>query len=98
MSQIIVSGGTTSVTTVDSANTYLVESGGVLDVLSGGLVSGLITVDPTGDAVVSLGGTTLSAAISGGQQDVYGLAVSTTVSSFGVQLRAFRRNRQRDHA
>ncbi len=41
MSQIIVSGGSTSFISVDDSNTYLVESGGTLYVVGGGLVSGL---------------------------------------------------------
>lgn len=43
MSEVIVSAGTTSVTIVDASNTYLVESGGTLDVLNGGLVAALNT-------------------------------------------------------
>jgi hypothetical protein len=34
MGEIIVSGGTTSVPTVDVSNTYLVESGGTLESLT----------------------------------------------------------------
>jgi hypothetical protein len=55
MSLIIVSGTTSSVTTVDSTNSYVVESGGVLDILNGGVVSGLITVSSGGTAIVSGG-------------------------------------------
>jgi autotransporter passenger strand-loop-strand repeat protein len=87
MSQIIVSGGTTSVTTVDASNTYLVESGGQLDILNGGLVSGLITVDQCGTLIVSSGGTTLSAMISSlGYQIVYGdgTVSDTTVLNGGT--------------
>ena len=57
MSQIIVSGVTSSVTAVDASNTYLVESGGTLDILNGGLVSGLITVSQGGTLNVYAGGT-----------------------------------------
>jgi hypothetical protein len=63
VSLIIVSGTTTSITSVDASNTYLVESGGVLDILNGGLVSGLISVVQGGELVVSAGGTALSATI-----------------------------------
>jgi autotransporter passenger strand-loop-strand repeat protein len=72
MSEIIVSGGTTSVTSVDASDTYLVESGGTLAILNGGLVSGLVTVDQGGAVNVSSGGTALSTTISGGYQQVYG--------------------------
>jgi autotransporter passenger strand-loop-strand repeat protein len=84
--QIVVSETTSNVSTVDSSDTYLVESSGVLNILNGGVVSGLVTVDQTGQLNVSSGGTTLSAAISGGaEQFVYGLAVSTTVLDAGFQ-------------
>jgi autotransporter passenger strand-loop-strand repeat protein len=86
MSQIIVSGTTSDVTTVDSANTYLVESGGILDILSGGVVSGLITVSQGGELDVSSGGTTLSTVISSGGSDYIlgnGSASAITVDSGG---------------
>lgn len=65
MSQIVVSSGTTSVTTVDASNTFLVEDSGTLEILDGGVVSGLITVVPAGALQVDAGGTALSATISG---------------------------------
>ena len=77
-SQIVISGTTSNISTVDSTHTYLVESSGVLNILSGGVVSGLVTVDSSGQLNVSSGGTTLNAALSGGRETVYGLAVSTT--------------------
>jgi antigen 43 len=88
MSQIIVTGGTTSVTTVDASNTYHVEDGGTLDILYFGLVSGLITVGGDGRLIVSEDGTALSTTISnGGVQDVVngGIAISSTISSGGYQ-------------
>jgi hypothetical protein len=48
MSQIVVSSGVTTVSTVDASNTYLVEGSGTLIVLDGGLVSGLITISQGG--------------------------------------------------
>jgi autotransporter passenger strand-loop-strand repeat protein len=84
MSEIIVSSGvTTSVSTLDASNTYLVERAGVLDILNGGLISGLITVDSTLN--VSSGGTTLSTTINQyGYQYVWngGIASGTTISYY----------------
>src|SRR5580700_6688154 len=81
MSQIIVSSGTTSVSTIDASNTYFVEGSGTLDILDGGLISSLVTVGQGGVALIASGGTTLSMTISsGGEQDVYGSAMDTTVS------------------
>ena len=59
MSEIIVSGVTTSVTTIDATNSYLVESNGELDIVAGGLVSGLVTIGRGGTVFVSSGGTVL---------------------------------------
>jgi autotransporter passenger strand-loop-strand repeat protein len=87
MSEIIVSGGTTSVSTVDASDTYLVEGGGTLDILSGGLVSGLITVAQAGTLIVSSGGTALDTMIGfGGTQFDYGSANGTTISYGGSQI------------
>jgi fibronectin-binding autotransporter adhesin len=88
MSEIIVSGTTISVTTIDASNTYLVESSGVLEVLNGGLVSGLITVgNPAGlrgTLVVSSGGTTLSTTIGANALAYdFGAASGTTISYGG---------------
>jgi hypothetical protein len=41
MSQIVVSSGTTSVSTVDASNSYLDEMQGTLVIFNGGLVSGV---------------------------------------------------------
>jgi len=86
MSQIVVSETTSNVSTVDSTNTYLVESSGILNILSGGVVSGLITVESNGQLLdVSSGGTTLNAVVSAGREAVFGLAVSTTLVYPGEQ-------------
>jgi autotransporter passenger strand-loop-strand repeat protein len=58
---------------------HIVESGGVLEVLSGGLVSGLISVSSGGTTMVTSGGTTLSATISGGVQFDYSFASGVTI-------------------
>ena len=59
MSQIVVSSGTTSVSTIDASNTYFVEGSGTLDILDGGLISSLVTVYQGGVMLISSGGTTL---------------------------------------
>jgi hypothetical protein len=58
MSLIIISGGSTSVTTADASDSYIVESSGTLEILGGGLVSGLITLSNGGQVIVN-GGTAL---------------------------------------
>ena len=68
--EIISSGGIVSNTTV--------LSGGALDVLSGGLADPTM-IDSDGLEVVSAGGTDNGAQISGGEQDVLGLASDATV-------------------
>ena len=68
MTTIIVSSGVTSSVSTPTPNTtaYLVEGTGVLDVLSGGTVSGPITVKAGGQVTVSSGGKVLSTVISSG--------------------------------
>jgi autotransporter passenger strand-loop-strand repeat protein len=95
MPLITVSGITSDVTTVDSTNTYLVESGGILDILGGGGVSGLITVEQNGEAIVNSGGTVLSTTVSSGGAEYVGVngasgtASGTTISNVGIQYVGF---------
>ena len=82
MSQIIVSGGTTFVTTVDS-NSYLIETndpyaGATLDILDGGAVTGPITVGQYATLIVSSGGTALNTTVN--------LRGSVLVASGGTSL------------
>ena len=70
MTTIIVSSGTTDVSTPTSS-AYIVEHSGTLDIINGGTVSGLVTVSSGGLVNVSSGGTDFSANISkGGTVDV----------------------------
>jgi autotransporter passenger strand-loop-strand repeat protein len=89
MSQIIVSSGTTTVSTVDTSNTYLVEGSGTLVILNGGLVSNLIAVGQVGSAggtlIVSSGGTVLNTLINNAVELVYGAASGTTIFVNGTQ-------------
>jgi autotransporter passenger strand-loop-strand repeat protein len=88
LGQIIVSGSTLSVSTVDTTDTYLVESGGILTILGGGLVSGLVTVAQGGQLRVDSGGLVLSATVlSGGDQIAYVDAIvsGVAISSGGIQ-------------
>ena len=88
MTTIIVSSGVTSNVSTPTPNTtaYLVEGTGVLDVLSGGTVSGPITVKAGGQVTVSSGGKVLSTVISsGGAEADFGTASNTIISSHGSQ-------------
>ncbi len=67
-----VSGGT------DVSGT--VGDGGTQTVFSGGTASDTLVADP-GLQIVSAGASATSVIVSGGEQDVYGIAVSTTVES-----------------
>ena len=69
-SQVIKAGGAASGTIVSSGGTVVVNSGAKLT--SGVVSSG-------GTEIVSAGGSDLGAKISGGEQDVFGLASGTTV-------------------
>ena len=81
MTTIIVSSGTTVVSTPTTSE-YIVEGSGTLDILNGGTVSGLITVSSGGSVNVSSGGEALSATISkGGTVEVLS---SGTVDQFEV--------------
>jgi fibronectin-binding autotransporter adhesin len=90
MTTITISSGVTSNVSTPIPNTtaYLVEGTGVLDVLSGGTVSGPITVKAGGLVTVSSGGKVLSTVISShGSQTVEagGFASNTFVDAGGEQ-------------
>jgi autotransporter passenger strand-loop-strand repeat protein len=78
MTTIIVSSGSTLVSTpIPNTTAYLVEGTGALDVLSGGTVSGPITVKAGGLVTVSSGGKVLSTVISsGGAEADFGTAAT----------------------
>jgi autotransporter passenger strand-loop-strand repeat protein len=90
----VLSGGVVSGSTVSSGGVETVSSGGTdigtgfisgqENIESGGVVSGA-TVWTGGVQTVSSGGTTVSAVLSGGTQNVFGLASTTTVDSGGSQ-------------
>ena len=84
MTQIIVSSGTTFVsTTIPVNSTYIVEGSGTLDIVNGGTVSGLITVSSGGIAILESGGSVVhgnTTVSSGGTFEFVGL----NASGFGV--------------
>lgn len=83
MATVIVSGGTTNVSTQVPATTgYLVERSGTLDVVNGGTISGKVTIGSGGVVNVDTGGETLQTNISRGGSDLVsgGTAVGTVVS------------------
>src|ERR1700722_4956964 len=88
MTTITISSGVTSNVSTPIPNTtaYLVEGTGALDVLSGGTVSGAITVKGGGQVTVSSGGKVLSTVISSGGAEVdFGTASNTTIGGHGSQ-------------
>ena len=69
MTTIVVSGSTrtsTVSTSVPSGTSYIVSAGGTLDVVSGGIASGLVTISPGGTEHISSGGLVLNTSIGGG--------------------------------
>jgi autotransporter passenger strand-loop-strand repeat protein len=68
MTTIVVSGSTTSTvsTHIPSGTSYVVLAGGTLDVVSGGIVSGLVTISLGGTEHISSGGLVLNTSIGGG--------------------------------
>jgi len=76
-SQFISGGGTAANTTVNDGGHQYVEPGGS--------AFGSILNDP-GVQIISSGGTAINTTVSGGEQDVYGTASGTTVSSGGLQV------------
>jgi autotransporter passenger strand-loop-strand repeat protein len=83
---ITISSGTTTVSN-STGSSYIVEGSGTLDVVSGGIVSGLITISSGGTVNNSSSGGVLSTTIShGGIENVSsgGTAGNTTVSSGGT--------------
>ena len=92
MSEIIISSGTTSVTTADASNTYLVESAGILDILNGGTAfsttinGGQQWVGLNGGSGTASGTTINNGGVQYVGQQGPGTAVSTTINSGGYQL------------
>ena len=76
----VSSGGTISIGQGGSATGATVSDGGHQIVQSGGFASNTLLTDP-GIQIVLSGGTASGVVVSGGEQDVYGLAISTTVMS-----------------
>src|SRR5262245_39390426 len=86
LQEIIISSGGSVL--VDAGGTVLdtvISNGGMLQVSSGG-VADPTTIFSGGSEIVSGGGTDLGALISGGVQDVFGLASGATVFSGGLEL------------
>jgi autotransporter passenger strand-loop-strand repeat protein len=79
------SGQTSAVSSGSPSGGWIVDSGGTLNVLSGGFISGAI--DSGGILDVMAGGTALATTVSsGGTEYVFGLDISGTVSSGGTQV------------
>jgi autotransporter passenger strand-loop-strand repeat protein len=90
MTTIIVGFEATTVvsTSIPPTTNYIVESLGTLNIVSGGVVSGLITISAEGTVKVSSGGTVLDTLVSsGGVQNAWsGGVLSDTVIDFnGLQ-------------
>jgi autotransporter passenger strand-loop-strand repeat protein len=86
LQEIIISSGGSVL--VDAGGTVLdtvISNGGMLQVSSGG-VADPTTIFSGGSEIVSGGGTDLGALISGGVQDVFGLASGATVFGGGLEL------------
>jgi len=85
---ITISSGTTSVSSpIPNTTAYVVEDSGTLDILSGGVVSGVITISSGGQVVVSSGGEAFDAVVFGGGTLTVasgGTASGVTVGSGGV--------------
>src|SRR5580700_7842712 len=82
----VSSGQTSAVSSGSPSGGWIVLSGGTLDVVSGGTISGAID---SGDITISSAGTAVGdVVLSGGQEvvGVSGLASSTTISTGGVEL------------
>ena len=61
MTTITISSGTTTVsTTIPTTTAYILEGFSTLDVVSGGVISGLITINSFGTVNVSSGGAVLA--------------------------------------
>jgi autotransporter passenger strand-loop-strand repeat protein len=82
---VVSSGAIVSVSSGGIVSNTTVLSGGALDVLSGGLADPT-TIDSGGLEVISAHGTDLGAQISGGEQDVSGLASGVTIFAGGSQV------------
>src|SRR5580692_6370799 len=85
MPTITISSGTTSVSTaIPNTTAYLVESSGTLDIVSGGIVSGLITISSGGHVIVASGGEAFDTVVSGG--GILTVASGGTVTSAGTPV------------
>jgi autotransporter passenger strand-loop-strand repeat protein len=82
----IISGGTETVAgTVVGAT---ISTGGLQSVLSGGIATSAVAWS-FGIETVSSGGTAISATLDGGQQNVAGLASTTSINAGGAKFGAF---------
>ncbi len=80
----VSSGGTLNVSSGGTASGITVSDGGHQYVESGGTANDTVLTDPGIQIVVS--GGTASNTVDGGEQDVYGSAVSTTVINGGIEI------------
>ena len=80
----VSSGGTLNVSSGGTASGITVSDGGHQYVESGGTADDTVLTDPGIQIVVS--GGTASNTVDGGEQDVYGSAVSTTVINGGLEI------------
>ena len=88
MTTIVVSGSTTSTvsTHIPSGTSYVVLAGGTLDVVSGGIVSGLVTISLGGTEHISSGGLVLNTSIGGGSAFGAGLQFIISGGTPAIQL------------
>ena len=77
------SGGTENVYGNDTSAT--INNGGTQNVMLGGTASATLVTDP-GLQIIMSGGTVIGAVLTEGEQDVYGIAIGTIVSSGGLQV------------
>lgn len=91
MSTTTISGtSTVSISTAtDASSAFIVVSGGTLDVVSGGVVSGLITLSNGGTVSVGSSGSTLSTIISSGGSAVLSAGGSTEFTSVSAGGKEF---------
>ncbi len=82
---VVASGGTISVQDGGKTSGNTINDGGHETVEDGGTAWDTYINDP-GLQTVLLGATVNSAQVSGGEQDVYGLATSASVASGGIQV------------
>ena len=89
MTTITISNGTTTVSApIDVTTGYTVEDSGILDVVSGGTISGLIEITSAGTVNIGSGGEALNTTVSsGGALELFsgGVADGTIVSG-GLEI------------